>query len=136
MDNHGDSTAQTIIKTGLSLRGKPYVFGASPDRTDIFDCSSFTKHVFKKHGIRLPRTSRQQYREGRTIQKGNWRAGDLLFFTTKTRRKKKGIEKIGHVAIYIGKGQILHTYRHGGKVTVTSLAPYWKGVCLGAKRVI
>jgi cell wall-associated NlpC family hydrolase len=136
MDNHGDSKAKSIIRTGLERKGTPYVFGASPDRTDVFDCSSFIKYIFGTHGISLPRTSRQQYREGTKVQKGEWRAGDLLFFTTKSRYKKRGIEKIGHVAIYIGNGQILHTFRQGGEVTVTGLAPYWNKVCLGARRVV
>jgi len=128
--------AERIIRTGKRYIGTPYVFGAPSNRKDIFDCSSFVRHVYGQHGINLPRNSRQQFQVGRAIPLSWLREGDLLFFTTPKRKKKNGLERIGHVAIYLGNHTILHTSRHDKNVTITSLSPYWEKVIVGARRVI
>lgn len=124
-----------IISTGLQFLGTPYVFNASPYRTDIFDCSSFTQYIFRVNGIQLPRNSRQQFMVGTSVSFPHIQRGDLLFFTTKTRKQRKGLSKIGHVGIYMGNNQMLHTYRQGKKVQITELTPYWRKAFVGAKRV-
>ena len=35
--------------------------------------------------------------------------GDLLFYTNAQRYDKTGVERIGHVALYLGENYILHT---------------------------
>ena len=35
--------------------------------------------------------------------------GDLMFFTNSSRYYNSGIERIGHVAMYLGENRILHT---------------------------
>ncbi|WP_243297620.1 C40 family peptidase [Bacillus litorisediminis] len=126
----------TIIETGLLYLGTPYLFNSSPYQSKTFDCSSFIQFIFYKNGISLPRNSRQQFEAGKKIQLQQIKRGDLLFFTTKKRKKKKGLEKIGHVALFLGNGEILHTYRKAGKVEVTKLEPYWNKVLIGARRVL
>lgn len=128
--------AERIIQTGKECIGTPYVFGAPAYRKDIFDCSSFVQHVYGKYGIHLPRNSRQQYQVGRPIPLSKLRKGDLLFFTTPKRKKKIGLNRIGHVAIFLGNNMILHTSRNEKQVTITSLSPYWEKVIVGAKRVL
>ncbi|WP_223702642.1 C40 family peptidase [Sutcliffiella deserti] len=128
--------AKYIIHTGKHFLGTPYRFGAPSYRTDIFDCSSFIQYVYGANGIILPRNSRQQFRMGQPIRLSSIQKGDLLFFTTPKRKRKKGIEKIGHVAIYMGNHQILHTSRVEKKVSIASLSPYWKKVIIGARRVL
>jgi peptidoglycan endopeptidase LytE len=125
-----------IIKSGMELLGTPYVFGANPGQTDRFDCSSFVQYVYGAHGIILPRTSRQQYLIGKTVPLSSVRRGDLLFFTTPKRAKLKGLNKIGHVAIFIGNNSILHTSRVEKKVAIASLDPYWRTKLVGAKRIV
>lgn len=125
-----------IVSTGLSFLGTPYDFNAKPNQTETFDCSSFTQYVFKVNGIRLPRNSRQQFQMGTFIPLDQIELGDLLFFTTKKRKQKHGIERIGHVAIYIGDGKMLHTYPKGKKVKVSTFTDYWKKAFIGAKRVL
>jgi cell wall-associated NlpC family hydrolase len=124
-----------IIKTGLKHLGRPYLFNAPPFQTDYFDCSSFIQYIFGVNGIKLPRNSRQQFRVGRSLSHAI-KKGDLLFFTTKMRMHKVGIEKVGHVGLYLGNGKMLHTSRGDKMVTITKLDDYWKSVFLGAKRVI
>ncbi|CAM3721587.1 C40 family peptidase [Cytobacillus oceanisediminis] len=128
--------AEKIINTGLKYLGKPYVFNASSFQTKSFDCSSFIQYIFSENGIPLPRNSRQQFQVGERIPFHSIKKGDLLFFTTKKRRTRSGIERIGHVALYLGENKMLHTYREGKKVQITSLNDYWRGALLGARRVI
>jgi cell wall-associated NlpC family hydrolase len=128
--------ADKIIQTGLWHIGKPYVFGATPFQSFDFDCSSFIQYIFRVNGIILPRNSREQFLVGRPIPVQQIKKGDLLFFTTKFRKYKYGLKKIGHVALYLGNGKILHTYREGKRVTISNLRPYWKTVLIGVKRVI
>ncbi|OIJ18141.1 hypothetical protein BKP45_11130 [Anaerobacillus alkalidiazotrophicus] len=128
--------ADKIILTGLKQLNKPYVFNSPSLQTKTFDCSSFIQYIFRENGIALPRNSREQYKVGVKITVSNIKKGDLLFFTTKNRSHRKGIEKIGHVAIFLGYNQILHTHRKGKKVVISDLDLYWKKVVIGATRVI
>ncbi|GHH99181.1 C40 family peptidase [Neobacillus kokaensis] len=124
-----------VIQSGLQQLGKPYVFNAPPFQANSFDCSSFIQYIFQVNGVSLPRNSRQQYLAGKMINSQNIKQGDLLFFTTRSRKQKKGLEKIGHVALYLGNGRILHTYPKGKKVTISALEPYWKKMMVGVKRI-
>lgn len=128
--------ANKIILTGLTFIGRPFVYNANPFQTKNFDCSSFTQYVYGLYGVLLPRNSRQQYTMGKAIPFNKLKKGDLLFFTTTKRKHRKGLSKIGHVAIYLGGNKILHTYREGKKVKISDLENYWKTVFIGAKRVI
>jgi cell wall-associated NlpC family hydrolase len=79
--------------------GNPYVWGGT-SLTKGADCSGFVQSVFKKYGVSLPRTSREQANAGTTIQASQLQPGDLIFYA------KGGT--INHVAIYIGNGQVIH----------------------------
>jgi cell wall-associated NlpC family hydrolase len=106
--------ANIIIATGRSYLGTPYQFGARPGQTRTFDCSSFTQYIFGVHGIKLPRVSRQQSRVGQQAYLRNVRKGDLLFFTTNKRRNLTGIQRIGHVGVYIGNNQYISSFSPQG----------------------
>jgi hypothetical protein len=73
-----------ITSTALDLRGVPFVDGGSTPAG--FDCSGFTYHVFRQHGVELPRLAAQQYRVGSAIDPNAIEPGDLLFFSTVARR--------------------------------------------------
>ncbi len=128
--------ANKIIQTGLQHLGTPYVFNAPALQADTFDCSSFIQYIFHRNGIGLPRNSRQQSMVGRNIPFHKIKKGDLLFFTTANRRNKHGLEKIGHVALYLGDNKILHTYPKGEMVKISSLNSYWRKGLLRVKRII
>src|SRR5215510_16572799 len=75
------AAAARVLRTADAYVGTRYVWGGnSPSQG--FDCSGFTKYVFAKHGIGLPRTSREQSRVGSpvTANFSSLRAGDLMFF--------------------------------------------------------
>ncbi len=79
--------------------GNPYVWGGT-SLTKGADCSGFVQSVFKKFGVSLPRTSREQAGVGTKISLADAKPGDLIFYA------KGGT--INHVALYIGDGQVVH----------------------------
>ncbi|WP_373286343.1 C40 family peptidase [Paenibacillus physcomitrellae] len=127
------SKGSKIIAYGKKFMGTPYKFGASTSTTKNFDCSSFTKYVFKHYGVTLPRTSAAQAKKGVAVSKANLRVGDLVFFSSGSRANGKNVT---HVAIYAGNGKILHTYGKPG-VTISNLnSGNWKKTYLKARRVL
>lgn len=128
--------ADHLIVKGFGFLGTPYVYGAKSDQTDSFDCSSFLRYIFISQGVSLPRDSRQQSQLGTKVSIDQLRVGDLVFFTTPKRKNKSGIDRIGHVAVYLGNGLMLHTFRPGIGVTISELNSSWKERFVQAKRVL
>lgn len=79
--------------------GNPYVWGGT-SLTNGADCSGFVQSVFKKYGVSLPRSSREQVNVGTKVSLADAQPGDLIFYA------KGGT--INHVALYIGNGQVVH----------------------------
>ena len=129
------SKAARVISEAKEWRGYPYRFGADGLQDRAFDCSSFTRYVFRKVGVYLPRTSRAQARVGKRISRtSSLKAGDLLFFDASSRRGRRG--QVDHVGIYIGGGKFIHTYRRGIGVTISTLSGSWRSDFLFARRVL
>jgi len=125
LDTDYDPT-HPLIQVVLKYLGLPYVFGANSDRA--VDCSAFVQQVFAEVGIKLPRTSREQWEAFSTVQ-GVMRQGDLVFFSF-------GGRQIDHVGIYLGRGVFAHANSYGSRVVIESLdSPFYKRVYRGAKRV-
>lgn len=111
--------------------GRRYVWGAVGPGT--FDCSGFTSYVYKKTGINIPRTSREQSKYGRYVKRKQLKAGDLIFFDTS--RRRKGI--INHVGIYLGDNKFIHASSAKKKVIITSLKkPFYSQRYKWARRVV
>lgn len=93
-----ESRLQNVVS---SLIGIPYQFGGtSPEG---FDCSGFTKYVMEQLGVKLPRTSEEQFLVGTSVEQEDLQVGDLLFFDSYE------LGKITHVSIYIGNNKIVHS---------------------------
>ena len=60
--------------------------------------------------------TRTQVYQGTTVAKSELRRGDLMFFTNATRKNYTGVERIGHVAMYLGNNYILHTASDYAKI--------------------
>lgn len=101
------ATASRVLESAHGYLGVPYVWGGTTPEGG-FDCSGFTRYVFAKQGIRLPRTSRDQAKVGQSVPLDGdaLRPGDLLLFA------EPG-EAISHVAIYVGNGEIIHASSAG-----------------------
>lgn len=138
-DTSGCSRAELIeqiIQDGMAFYRTPYRFGAVPWSIDAFDCSSFMQFIFARNGLLLPRTSRQQSLLGYDVARKNLQRGDLLFFSVHSRTHKKGLERIGHVGIYLGGGRFLHSCKAGGVVVTELSDPYWNRLYIKGRRVI
>jgi len=122
--------ATKLVNYGDNYLGTPYKFGASTSTTRYFDCSTFTKYVFKKFGYTLPRTAREQAKVGRYVAKSNLKKGDLVFFKVPSRGNF-----IGHVGIYVGNGKMLNTYGAGGVKLSNINSSYWKNNYATARRL-
>ena len=96
--------------------GKRYVWGASGTK-NTYDCSSFTKYVYRKNGISIPRTSIKQSKYGKYVKRKDLKKGDLIFFDTSKRRKGY----VNHVGIYLGNNKFIHASSAKKKVVITSL---------------
>jgi len=104
------ASASRVLQTADRYVGIPYVWGGNTPESG-FDCSGFTKYVFARQGISLPRTSREQARVGRgvALDFGAFEPGDLLLFAEPN-------EAVSHVAIYVGDGRIIHASSARGEV--------------------
>ncbi|MFD0694953.1 C40 family peptidase [Paenibacillus sp. GCM10027628] len=123
---HAASISDKIISTGEQYMHTPYQFGSPSGTTRTFDCSSFTQTVFKKYGINLPRSSRDQSQVGTFVPRNQLQPGDLVFFYS----------PIHHVGIYIGNGKVLHTYGSPG-VTISDISHgWWSNHYATARRVL
>ena len=110
-----------VLSEGYKLIGVPYVYGAvrlhdgngnllKGFTAQKFDCSSLVQYVFYKGaGVLLNTTTRTQIKQGKYVHPNDLQAGDCIFFTNEQRQYKTGIERVGHVAIYLGNNYILHT---------------------------
>jgi cell wall-associated NlpC family hydrolase len=106
---------------GIAMRylGTPYVWGgASPSG---FDCSGFTMYVYAQVGVSLPHSSYAQYGVGVPVAQSQLQPGDLVFFYG-----------LGHVGIYIGGGQYIHSPHTGDVVKISSISSGY----VGARRIL
>jgi hypothetical protein len=116
-----------IVGTAKRFIGTPYRWGGtSPDAG--FDCSGLTMVVYQLNGLKLPRSSRQQYGAGIPIGRNELSQGDLVFFAT------TGGRRISHVGIYVGKGRFIHAPGKGKKIRTDLLTRrYYQARYVGAR---
>lgn len=116
-----DEKIEKVIEKGCEVLGTPYVYGATRLHNGFgkinkgfsdkeFDCSSLMQYIFYYGAnIYLQVNTRTQVFQGESVKKEEVKRGDLLFLTNDSRKDKKGTERVGHVALYLGNNYILHT---------------------------
>ena len=107
------SVVNGVIASAKSLMGLKYVWGGT-SATKGMDCSGFTQWAFKQQGITIPKAGRYQATSGKYVPKNQLQPGDLVFFNTYMTN--------GHVGIYTGNGQFIHTTNNGKGVQMDTLA--------------
>lgn len=144
LDTGGEQT-EKIVEEGLKLLGTPYVYGAvrlhdgkgkelKNFTTAEFDCSSLMQYIFYRGaGILLDTTTRTQVKQGEKVEWNDIARGDLLFFTNASRKEKTGVERVGHVALYLGGNYILHTASDFAKIE--QITPLRKSYFIEGRRI-
>lgn len=117
------SVRQNIVKSAMSLLGTPYAWGGGgvnnrgsrgtgkgTQNVIGVDCSGLTSYAYGSIGVNLPRHSNSQTATGYKTTVKNAQPGDII-----------GWNRGGHVAIYLGNGQIIEAAKPGTVARVRSL---------------
>lgn len=102
------TSGQAIADYAVQFVGNPYVYGGT-SLTNGADCSGFVQSVYKHFGYSLPRVAADQANAGTQVSTKNLQPGDLLFY-----------HSFGHVAIYIGGGQVVHASNKATGIKISS----------------
>ena len=123
------ATSSPLVTTAMEYIGKPYRLGA--EGPNFYDCSSFTREVLKRNGIRANRTAHEQFRQGSSVSRENLQPGDLVFFERTT--SARGIT---HVGMYVGRGKFIHAANSRRGTLIANLNDsYYNSRYAGARRM-
>ena len=122
-----EEVAAAAVQFAYSQLGKPYRWGATGE-LGFYDCSGLMQEAYLAGGVRIPRTSREQWLSGpRVWNVGDLQPGDLVFYAYNLADPST----IHHVGIYIGAGNMIDAPYTGAFVRVT---PFLRGDFIGAVR--
>jgi cell wall-associated NlpC family hydrolase len=100
--------AQAAVSEAMRQVGKPYRYGAAGP--DSFDCSGLTLWGWRAGGVSLPHNTNAQYGATTHISMGDLQPGDLVYSGD-----------MGHMAMYIGNGNIVEAPHTGLNVRVVGM---------------
>lgn len=119
---------ERVINLAKTMLDIPYRFGGTTLRG--IDCSAYVQRVFAMLDIPIPRTAREQFSIGTSIDRNELTVGDLVFFHTYASFPS-------HVGIYLGDNLFIHASSFVRKVTIDSLDQgYYRKRFLGGRRLI
>jgi peptidoglycan DL-endopeptidase CwlO len=104
------SMAGIAVNAAMGQLGVSYRFAAESPGV-AFDCSGLTKYAWGQAGVYLPHQSGAQYGSIPHVSQSEVQPGDLIFYKS----------PIGHVAIYIGGGSMIHAPATGQVVKVAAV---------------
>ena len=106
---------QQVVEVAKQYIATPYVYGGSSPSG--FDCSGFVKYIYSQFGINLNRIAADQANNGYAVSADAMLPGDIICFSNYV-----GGGYIGHVGIYVGDGNFIHSPRTGYTVCIESLS--------------
>lgn len=124
------SRRHTVGRKAVSVAreqiGKPYRYGGNGPRS--FDCSGLVQYVYRKAGVRLPRTADAQHRHvKRHVKFQHLATGDLVYFY--------GDGHTGIVSKVTGrKVYMIHAAHTGTRIQQVLLNGYYRNHLNGAVR--
>ncbi len=124
---YSDGDVQTVINTAMSYVGGAYALGGTS--YGGIDCSGLTMRAYESVGIYITRSSYAYWGVGYGVSFSDLRPGDIVCYDSEWNGS------IGHVAIYIGGGQVVHAMNEWRGVGVSSV--YFGGYnILSVRRLI
>jgi murein DD-endopeptidase len=122
------SQSQQVTQYAQKFMGVKYKDAGTTPKG--FDASGYTQYVFANSvKVKLPRTSKDQYKAGKAVKQKDLKEGDLVFFNT----NGKGVSFVG---ISLGKDKFIAVTTTKG-VSINSMSTkYWKDRYVGARRVL
>lgn len=118
-DDKPSGKGDRAVRYAVGQLGKPYEWGAEGPKS--YDCSGLTSEAWRSAGVPIPRTSQEQWARLPRIPLNRLRPGDLVIY----------FPEATHVAMYVGKGQVVQAPRPGTRV---KLSPIASNPILGAVR--
>lgn len=118
--SQGSASGQAVVNYALQFVGNPYVWGGT-SLTNGADCSGFIMSVYAHFGYSLPHSSAAMRSCGRSVSYSEAQPGDIICYS-------------GHVAIYMGGGQIVHASDEKSGIKVSSNAAYRQ--ILSVRRIV
>ena len=120
-----------VVNFAKQYLGYRYVLGGKTPESG-FDCSGFTRYVFKQFGFSLGAVAYEQASVGRTVERSELLPGDLLLF------QNEGKTRIGHTGIYIGGDQFIHAANPDRGVVIDNLSTnsYYNTRYVSARRLV
>lgn len=139
-----ENIKRLLVGLAQKYLGRPYKYGAKPaDAPRFFDCSSFTQFLYKRVGVKIPRTALEQIDAGKEVVKNKLQPGDLVFCKGIVGRyNEKHPDGVGHVALYVGQGKIVHAKsvkkngKEVGAIVAQDITNFFKNGWRGARRLL
>jgi len=125
--NNTDEIENRILREYRQWRGTRHSMGGTGGKG--IDCSGFVQKVYQDaFNIDLPRTTKEQVKQGKPVSFGELQPGDLVFF------KPPGYPR--HVGIFLSKSEFVHASKNKG-VTVSRIDPqYWGKYYWTSRRIL
>lgn len=106
--------ADVAIAFAQSKLGLPYQWGGTGP---LYDCSGLTQASYAAAGVRLSRTSREQFWDGPRVALGELQPGDLVFYASDVTDPVS----IHHLGLYVGGGRMIEAARTGTFIRYASI---------------
>lgn len=123
-----NSSQEKILREAERWLGTPYCYGGNS--SSCTDCSGFVAQVYLSYGMKIPRTSIEQFNYGRKISAEEAEIGDLVFFKLETGKE------VSHVGIYVGNYQFIHASTSRGVVRQSLYDIPFSAALAGYRRIL